>query len=237
MDFTCYVINGSFKSWLVGFMVMNCYTGTPGSGKSLHLARDCMDYLRFGKDVICNFECKKEIIENESKGFLGKLFRGGRKYGKYIFKSNQEITVQYLVSYALKYHKKGVENQTLLAIDECHILFNSRDWNMGDRNKWILFFTEHRKMGYNIILVTPNIRMIDKQIRGVFENEVTHRCINQYKLMWLLPRKTFVAITKWIGNRVKMSTEFFTYTKKCGQFYDSYATLGAFDKMEILEDV
>lgn len=216
-------------------MVMNCYTGTPGSGKSLHLARDCMDYLRFGKNVICNFECRPEILKKEKRGLIGRLFRLGRKYGDYIFKSYKDLSVNYLVSYAKKYHKYGVENQTLIAIDECHILFNSRDWNMGDRNKWILFFTEHRKLGFEIVLVAPNIRMIDKQIRGVFESEIVHRCIGEYKLMWLLPGKNFVAIKKWIGVKIKTSTEFFKYTKKCGEFYDSYATLGAFDDMELID--
>lgn len=218
-------------------MVMNCYSGTPGSGKSLHLARDCMDYLYSGRTVICNFVCNTKTLNSEAGGLLGKIFRGRMSYGKYIYKANNEITVEYLVSYALKYHKKGIENQSLIALDECHILFNSRDWNMGDRNKWILFFTEHRKLGYNIILVAPNIRMIDKQIRGVFENEVVHRCINQYKFLWLLPGKSFVAVTKWIGLKIKVGTQFFTYTKKCGEFYDSYATLGAFDNMKLLKDI
>lgn len=214
-------------------MVMNCYTGTPGSGKSLHLARDCMDYLRFGKNVICNFQCRPEILEEEKRGIIGRLFRFGKTYGKYYFKPYKELSVSWLVSYAKKYHKYGVENQTLLAIDECHILFNSRNWNMGDRALWILFFTEHRKLGYEITLVAPTIRMIDKQIREIFENEVVHRAINKYKMLWLLPTKTFVAVTKWIGIRTKMSTDFFTYTKRCGRFYDSYATLGAFENLEV----
>jgi zona occludens toxin len=217
-------------------MVMNCFSGTPGSGKSLHLARECMDYLRVGKNVICNFACYTKVLDRERNSIMGKIFRRFKKYGVYIFKSNKEINVRWLVSYAFKYHKYGIENQTLIAIDECQILFNSRDWNDEYRKLWCLFFAQHRKLGFNIIMVTQSMRSIDKQIRSNFENEIVHRNINQYKFLWLLPKKTFVAVTRWIGIREKVSHEFFTYSEKCGNFYDSYATLGAFDGIEI-EDV
>ena len=37
--------------------MIRLYSGTPGSGKSLHNARDVINRSRFGKPVIGNFPC------------------------------------------------------------------------------------------------------------------------------------------------------------------------------------
>ena len=36
------------------------------------------------------------------------------------------------------------------------------------------FFSQHRKLGFNIILITQSDRMLDKQIRSLVEDEVKH---------------------------------------------------------------
>ena len=39
----------------------------------------------------------------------------------------------------------------------------------------------HRHFGFDVILVTQNDMMIDKQIRGVLETQVLHRNVSKYK--------------------------------------------------------
>lgn len=190
------------------------YSGTPGSGKSLHVARDI--YIRLNKNkkypsVIANFTINQKMIKNKKSNF--------------IYKDNSELTVKFLLEYALKNHKLGIENQTLVVVDECSVIWNSRSWMKDtDRQAWLKFFVQHRKLGYNFILISQNDRQIDRQIRALFEYEVKHRKVNNFKIGQLLPFSTFAAISYWYGVNERLGVEFFTYRKKWGQFYDSYGT-------------
>lgn len=192
------------------------YSGTPGSGKSLHVARDMYNRLNYNKkypNVIANFPINLKMIKNKKANF--------------IYKDNSELTVEYLVNYAIRNHKMGIENQTLVVVDECQVIWNSRDWQKGhNRMEWIKFFTQHRKLGYNFICIAQNDRMVDRQIRALFEYEIKHRKVNNYKIGKLLPFPVFIAVTYWYGVNEKIDFEFFTYRKKWGRFYDSY---GAFE--------
>ena len=39
------------------------YSGTPGSGKSLHVAQDIYQYLQRGKNVIANFDINEKAVK------------------------------------------------------------------------------------------------------------------------------------------------------------------------------
>ena len=189
------------------------FTGTPGSGKSLHLARIIMTRLnskfikKSNRNVIANFE----INEKYNKG------------GKFVCCENENLTPDFLIKYAFENHELGKENQCLLCLDECGILFNARDW-LSNKNRmdWIKFFTQHRKLGYEIYLITQQDRIIDRQIRNLAEYEVKHRKINNFKIGQLLPFPAFVAIYLWSEVNQKINSEFFVYRKKYGDLYNSY---------------
>ena len=189
------------------------YSGTPGSGKSLHLARDIYNRLNRSNNprVIANFKINNKMIKKKNASF--------------VYLENKDITVEYLVKYAIKNHVLGKENQTMLIFDEAHTIWNSRDWQKNkDRNEWLKFFSQHRKLGYNIIITSQNDRQLDRQIRIQFEYEVVHRKINNFKVGKFLPLSTFIAITRWYGINEKIDSEIFFYRKKWGKFYDSYGT-------------
>lgn len=190
------------------------YSGTPGSGKSLHVARDIYFRLNRNKkypNVIANFMINERMIKN--------------KKAKFIYKDNSELTVEFLLNYAMENHKIGVENQTLVVVDECSVIWNAREWMKDkDRMEWLKFFVQHRKMGYNFILVAQTDRQIDRQIRSLFEYEVKHRRVNNFKIGKIIPVPCFAAITYWYGVNERLGVEFFTYRKKWGKFFDSYKT-------------
>lgn len=193
------------------------YSGTPGSGKSLNVARDIYYRLNRNKkypNVIANFSINKKMIKNKKANF--------------IYKDNIDMTVNFLVNYALENHKLGIENQTLVVVDECSVIWNARGWNdpstKSTRMEWLKFFVQHRKLGYDFILISQNDRQIDRQIRDLIEYEVTHRKINNFKIGKFIPVSSFIAINRWYGVKEKLSTEFFIYRKKWGNFYDSYGT-------------
>lgn len=192
------------------------YSGTPGSGKSLHMASDILAKLRIKKqNVIANFPINEDVVSKS-------LFGSKNKTGTFIYKDNSELTVKFLVDYARKNHKLGKEGQCLICLDECQILFNPREFSKHDRLQWIEFFTQHRKLGYNVILVTQNDRLLDRQIRCLVEYEIRHRKVNNFKIGRFLPIKAFAAVQYWYGVRERLGVEFFIYRKKLGKLYDSY---------------
>lgn len=192
------------------------YSGTPGSGKSLHVAKDIYNRLNKSKypNVIANFTINEKMIKN--------------KNANYIYKDNSDLTVEFLLNYSVNNHTQGIENQTLVVVDECSVIWNAREWNKqtfsNTRMEWLKFFVQHRKLGFNFILISQNDRQVDRQIRMLFEYEVVHRKLNNYKIGKFIPVSSFIAINRWYGINEKLSSEIFFYRKKWGRFYDSYGT-------------
>lgn len=207
--------------------MITLYSGTPGSGKSLHLAQVLYDRIKLDNCVvIANFE----INLNEIKG---------RKNGRFISIDNSRLQPFRLIKFAQTYRKhylKGApikEGKFTLVIDECQLLFNSRDWNIAGRNAWLSFFTQHRKYGFDIILVSQFDRMIDRQIRSLIEYEIIHRKGNNYgffgRIIGLLCGGSFfVCVKVWYPMKERLSASFFIARKKYFRIYDTYKMFDTF---------
>lgn len=190
------------------------YSGTPGSGKSLNSIRDIVFKLQNGGNVISNFPININLIKPKRN----------KKIGKFVYKPNSDLTVDFLTDFALKNHVKGKEGQTLIVIDEAQSMFNPRDFRDKSRKDYNHFFSLHRHLGYNVILITQNDRLLDKQIRCLLEYEIKHRKVNNFKFIGkILPFSTFACVTYWYGVREKMDVSFFKYRKSLSNMYDSYA--------------
>lgn len=199
------------------------YTGTPGSGKSLHTARVIYWLLKRKKPVICNFP----IALNRVSKKADKL--------PFLYLDNMELEPNRLVAYAREYwgKKKGrvKEGELTVIIDESQILFNARDWKQAGRADWLKFFTQHRKFGYDIILVAQFDEMIDKQLRSLVEYEVIHRKVSNFglggKLLSLVALgKLFVSVTVWYPMKEKVGSDFFKASRRYYSLYDTYADFG-----------
>ena len=196
------------------------YTGTPGSGKSYHVAKEIFWYIQHGRNVIANFDVNYDAIPGKHKGY-------------FFCKDNFELTVDWIQDFALLAHRRDardriIEKQTVLIIDECQLIFNCRAWNDRDRKRWCSFFTQHRKYGYDIILVTQFDRLVDRQIRSLVEYEVKHRKINNFGTggiivsLLLLGHPIFAAIEYWYGVKERCGMTMMVGRKKYYELYDSY---------------
>lgn len=191
------------------------YTGTPGSGKSLHTARDIRDTLHFKRlPVIANFD-----INSSTKNYK-KLFT---------YKPNDQLNPDFLYAFARKYWagKSVKEDSILLVIDEAQLVFNSRAWNAKQRMDWIEFFSQHRHFGYKIIFIAQFDRMIDRQIRCLVEIEVKHRRLDKFGMkgkILSLPfgGKLFAAVNYYYGLNEKVGMTWYLPRKKYFKLYDSY---------------
>lgn len=208
-------------------MTIYLYSGTPGSGKSLHAARMIRAYLKYKKaPVITNFEVKTDE----------------RWQGNYFYVKNDQLRPSSLVLFATDYWNSGSssfgEDKILLVIDECQLLFNSRTWAQMDRLSWIEFFSQHRKFGYKIIFIAQSDGMIDKQIRAVLEYEVVHRKVGNFGgIAWIISKpfkNLFCAVTKYYNMNQRLNSEWFTYSKKLAAMYNSYQVFEGAESSSLL---
>ena len=202
------------------------YSGTPGSGKSLNTARLIITRARFGAPVVGNFPTDLSRY----------------KRANYTYLPNDEITPERLEQISKDYFKgeKVREGAIVLILDECQLLFNAREWQKTGRAEWLSFFTQHRKLGYDIILVAQFDRMIDRQIRSLIEYELIHRKMSNFGiqgrfLQILMGGNGFCAVKMWYPLQQKISSEFFRVKRSYYRIYDSYGTFSASAKAELTE--
>lgn len=191
------------------------YSGTPGSYKSYHAVKEAIAWLKLGNNLITNFPLNY-------KNYLKKPIKG-----VYKCVNNIDLTVDYLIDFAVEHHHKGVKAQTLVIFDEASIKFNSRDFNMHDRMEWINFFANHRHFNYDVILITQQDRMLDRQIRGLIETEYKHRAVKNYKLLGMLInalfRGCFMCVEIWYPCKLKNGSMFYIFNRKIASCYDTMA--------------
>lgn len=208
--------------------MISLYSGTPGSGKSLHVASRIYWKLRRGLPVIANFDFAADRVRGRGRG------------GEFIQRNNDELDPAWLRAYSGEYFKthRFKEETILLVIDEAQLMFNAREWSAAGRAEWLSFFTQHRKFGYEVILVAQFDRMLDRQIRSLLEYEYIHRKVSNFGLMgWLLSIWTlgrlFCAVKMWYPLREKVSADWFVARKKYYSLYDTYKH---FDEDKPVED-
>lgn len=205
--------------------MIELYSGTPGSGKSLHVAKIIRERLRLYNCVIIgNFYVNQNTIK--------------KRKGTYIYVDNSRLDPDRLINFAVRYARhKGrrlKEDELYLFIDEAQLLFNSRDWQLIKTSGWVSFYSQHRKLGFYVGLIAQFDRMLDRQIRSLVENEIKHRKVSRAGLFgkllgFLTGDNLFIYIKIWYPMKQKVYSEFFLGTKKVYDLYDSY---GLFQTIE-----
>lgn len=204
--------------------MINIYTGTPGSGKSLHAASQIIGHLRCNRLVIVNFEIDRDKVPNSDKLIImenDKL-------------QTPKALMQTIKDYWQSMGTKVKEGSIILIIDEAQLLFNSRTWAKTQGSGWINFFTQHRKYGIDVTLITQFSEMLDRQIRSLVEYEFVHRkfsnaggdnLIEQLFLFIvniLTGKRLFVAVKIWYPLRQKISSDFYVAHKGLYGIYDTF---------------
>ena len=201
-------------------MVISIYEGSVGSGKSYHALLEGLkkcSSLRSNRWVIANFPIKREFCKE-------------KEVQRWQFWD--EITPEKLILFSIEKEFAGHEGSCLLIIDEAGIIFNSRDWMIRaeERKKWISFFSQSRKFGYDVILVAQSDRMIDRQIRDLSEYIVRHFNMRQYWYFSWLPFRFHMAVWRWYGTKIKGSMDPFIVRKSV---YKKYDTMRIFNLDEV----
>lgn len=169
--------------------MISAFTGTPGSGKSLHAAKEVIWASRRGCAIVTNTPLRVKP-------------RGGMVYIEHL-RSPEEFLATSPIKRIVDARR---EHGALLLIDEAQIFLNARDWGDEGRREWISFFTQHRKLGFDIILVVQDLHMLDKQIRSLVEYEYVHRNVINGRgfladifALFTFGHPLVYAIQKWAG--------------------------------------
>lgn len=198
--------------------MISLYSGTPGSGKSLHCAKDIMKRLQQpGRVIIGNFYINtKEIPGIKST---------------YIYVSNDRLKPSRLIQFARRLSKhlgrRLNEDELWLMIDEAQLLFNSRDWQKLASSGWLSYFSQHRKYGFKVILIAQFDRMLDRQVRSLIEYEYVHRKVQRagtmgYIVSLFFGGQLYVIVERWYPMKERLGSEFFIGSNKIFRIYDSY---------------
>lgn len=197
--------------------MITLYSGTPGSGKSYQATALIYRLLKRGNTcVISNFDINRSLKKLNYDNFF------------YIENMNVE-NVQNIVKDFQKNKKylnvNQFEHSAYIFIDECQLIFNSRNWK--NNNDWCKLFSIHRHLGMQFILISQYDRMIDKQIRACIEIEKRHRKVSNYNLffyMLALPFRgnLFYQLEIYYPLGDKVGGGFFVMQKKVCNLYNTF---------------
>lgn len=197
------------------------FTGSVGSGKSYHALLEGLKKVNAipTRYVVANFPIKAGNKKEEERWHYW-----------------EEITPERLIAFSVERGFVGKEGHCLLILDEAGVLFNSRDWlvKAADRAKWVKFFSQSRKFGYDVILVAQDDRMIDRQIRSLAEYEVRHFDVRRYWFLAWVPIKLHVAVWRWYHTKIKGTLDPFIIRRKVANKYD---TMRIFNLDEVIADI
>lgn len=197
--------------------------GSPGSGKSAVAVARAILHLKRGGVVAANFSLidgwAESVVKNTVVYRLLSLLRPFapflaadylQKHASCLHRRFYRVDSLAAISkiFPLKsavglYRDKGgfSEGEGLLLLDECQLVFNARKWEKNF--DWIVFFTQHRKLHWNVALIAHSIEMVDSQVRPLAEYASTFRNMQKLRVPLLglpmSPIPLFIVIKRYAG--------------------------------------
>lgn len=224
-------------------MAISLFSGTVGSGKSLHTAHEIKNNLRDGRNVIstvnidttlCFMTKWQEWLFNKSKGKIHK-WKYDKRQENFYFVDILDVNPEYLYKFAAEHHKEGKERQTYLYLDECVAIFSPTCETMQNLKKWEewqTFFRVCRQIGYEVIIVPQASRLISRKVVECCELDVRHYNKKYHGnagfFLSLFLGGLFVAATFWRGEKREcISQTMYTCKPLYYKMYNSYTLFGS----------
>lgn len=176
-------------------------TGPPGAGKSYYSVRKASGALERGKFVVTNFAMTPGWIETcVRKHPRMKVMRWQRKKRLDKWSRNYLQVADMAELNRVRLGGEG-ESRGVVILDEAHRFLNSRQWNDEGRAGAVDFFTLHRKLGWDVYLITQDAANLDKQVRHLFEYHIKLKNLKRFRLLGvpIFPFNWFFAVWFWHG--------------------------------------
>lgn len=208
-------------------------TGQPGNGKSYYAMRQFAASVAAGKYIVTNIELADDWAERCSRKGWRRLWPGAIARRAAELRSRVFFTDD--LAEAMRVRVPGrKEGRAVAVLDESHNWMNARSWSADDRKAIVRWFSQHRKLGFDVYLITQDAEMIDKQVRALFEVHIQLRNLGKAKVMGIrvFPFNLFLAVHVWAhGQKVILKREAFRLTWP-KHLYDTMATSHGLDHSE-----
>jgi hypothetical protein len=188
--------------------------GSPGAGKSMYAMRLVCEELRGGRRIVTNLSVKMAGL----CWFLKEKYSFDLDISRVVLLSDDQV----------KRFWQYVQDGDFVAIDECQVYWNSRNWQ--DTGKELIdFFSQHRKRGIDIILITQNVQLIDKQLRLLVSKTTILKNLKYFRFSFFKLPKRIVG-NEFFGVPMPSDSALRIWTmsidKDLGETYDSGAGVG-----------
>jgi hypothetical protein len=117
-----------------------------------------------------------------------------------------------------------VERRVFVVIDEAQLFLNAREWRKNA--PWVQLFTQHRKMGLDLLLIAHHIKFVDSQARDLIS--YVSRVVNlqeDWRIPLLdirFPFPFFIYTTKPRVGGGRGSWRLLRFNPAISEMYDSY---------------
>lgn len=204
------------------------FSGCPGSGKSLRMASMIRERLLLKKETLANFDINPDAFKPS-------------QFEHFHYVPNEVLTPKFLADFSEQYFSTHPfkEGKLVIFIDEAQVIFDTRRWSDDGRGNsagvprsdWVKFFTLHRKLGYDIYLISQmaGAGMLDKQIRSLIEYEWHHRKVNNFGVLGffvsilLLGHPLVVSVCTWFTAKQRITSKWIIGRKSLYKIYDTRA--------------
>lgn len=217
--------------------MIQLYSGTPGSGKSLHVCHEIRRNLLYNKRVISTMYVEPDMVfwnafdrwRFNSFGKEPKKKKHDRREENFTYIDIMDITPEFLYEYAARYHVHGREHQTIVYLDECVAIFSPTVLadNVKLWNRWDDFFRKHRHLGFDLVLIPQSAKLISRKVIEYCEFDVRHFNRKHHGnfgfFLSLFIGGLFSYSVCWRGIKAKpLEQGWFTYKPYYGNMYNSY---------------
>lgn len=206
--------------------MISLVVGAPGAGKSYYAVRKVSEALQAGRVVATNVALEPAWPERVAGSNPVRYVMPGRRR-RLADRYRNRLVVSDDLSELFSIRLRGAgEGRGVMVLDEAHNWMNSRAWRDQDRMEIVRFFTQHRKLGWDVYLITQDELNIDRQVRSLFEYLIRLRNLRNVKLFGLrvVPINLFLAVWEWnSASSVVVKRETYTLNKRTASLYDTMA--------------
>lgn len=200
-------------------------TGPPGSGKSYYSVRKIAEAVEAGKFVATNIDLVPDWADRLARrNVLRWLWPGRRAAVAAAFRQRVYVSGDLEELFRLRLRGAG-EGRGVMVLDEAHNWMNSRTWKEDGRGPIVRFFSQHRKLGWDIYAITQDELNIDRQVRTLFEYHVRLKNLRNFKVAGIpvVPCNVFLAIWRWNDAAKSIAKRQAYRLTRVARIYDSMA--------------
>ena len=195
-------------------------TGKLGSGKTLYCVSEIIELLAGGVTVCTNIDLQPDLIRVHLLVYHGVRMR-------------PEQIIRIDINADPDWHQKipfgSRAAPVAVYLDEIHLWFNARDWQITDklRRGLLSFLSQSRKVGVDVTFISQDKENVEKQFRALAEYEYFIFPMSHLVAGFLgkLPVSGFIAVIRDIETGTAVDRKIRTYSSRLFGLYKTESLL------------